>query len=101
MLHANLFLVGHQSYCLTEHLTGLEHLFLISVSLGLLENTPSQAPSDNTMQTEWSPKVGPLMTAWSSEVSPEAPHPEYPRPQLVREEWSSLNGIWEFDLIDQ
>ena len=71
------------------------------IKYGLKENTPSPAPSDNTMQTEWSPKVGPLMTAWSSEVSPEAPHPEYPRPQLVREEWSSLNGIWEFDLIDQ
>ena len=51
--------------------------------------------------TPWSPKVAPLMTAWSSEVSQEAPHPEYPRPQLVREEWASLNGIWEFDLIDE
>ena len=26
------------------------------------------------------------------------PRPEYPRPQLVREEWLNLNGEWEFEL---
>ena len=66
--------------------------------LGLLQNGPA---TPRAMEPDWSPKVGPLMTAWSSEVSREAPHPEYPRPQLVREDWASLNGIWEFDLIDE
>ena len=28
------------------------------------------------------------------------PRPEYPRPQLVREDWINLNGTWEFE-IDQ
>ena len=64
--------------------------------------THSQSESESVMsESEWSPKVAPLMTAWASEVSPEAPHPEYPRPQLVREEWASLNGIWDFDLIEE
>ena len=68
----------------------------------MIEQRPTQNPPDSAMDhTPWSPKVAPLMTAWSSEVSQEAPHPEYPRPQLVREEWASLNGIWEFDLIDE
>jgi len=22
--------------------------------------------------------------------------PEYPRPQLVREQWQNLNGLWEY-----
>lgn len=26
------------------------------------------------------------------------PRPEYPRPQMVRDEWVSLNGEWEFEL---
>ena len=49
----------------------------------------------------WTPKVAPLMTKWSSEVDPDGPHPEYPRPQLVREDWTSLNGLWDFDLIEE
>ena len=27
---------------------------------------------------------------------PEAPHPEYPRPKLVRSEWAPLNGLWDY-----
>jgi hypothetical protein len=44
----------------------------------------------------WKPAVGPLMTRWARAVSVTNPHPEYPRPQMVRKEWLSLNGIWEF-----
>lgn len=39
----------------------------------------------------------PLPTPWSADVDPENPLPEYPRPQLQRERWRSLNGIWEFE----
>ena len=38
----------------------------------------------------------PFPTPWSGYVDPEAPLPEYPRPQLRREEWLNLNGIWSF-----
>lgn len=38
------------------------------------------------------------MTRWAADVSPARVHPEYPRPQLVRERWLSLNGLWELDL---
>jgi len=33
-------------------------------------------------------------------AAPEIPRPEYPRPQFVREEWSNLNGVWEFAFDD-
>ncbi len=45
---------------------------------------------------EWKPAQGPLMTRWGQDVSPENAHPEYPRPQMVRRQWQSLNGLWQF-----
>ena len=38
----------------------------------------------------------PLSTPWTAEVGPDNALPEYPRPQLVRERWSNLNGVWEY-----
>ena len=49
----------------------------------------------------WQPGPAPLMTRWGREVNPatSAPHPEYPRPDLAREKWLSLNGLWQFGVI--
>jgi len=45
---------------------------------------------------DWQPAKGPLMTRWAKQVSQDNVHPEYPRPQMVREKWLNLNGLWEF-----
>lgn len=45
---------------------------------------------------EWAPQEGPLMTRWADKVTPETAHDEYPRPQMVRETWRNLNGLWEY-----
>jgi hypothetical protein len=45
---------------------------------------------------DWQPAKGPLMTRWAKEVSPDKVHPEYPRPQMVRKEWTNLNGLWDY-----
>ncbi|RVX40518.1 glycosyl hydrolase family 2 [Nonomuraea polychroma] len=37
-----------------------------------------------------------LRTQWAEDVNPDNPLPEYPRPQLVRDRWRSLNGTWQF-----
>ena len=42
------------------------------------------------------PKTPPLTTPWTGQVSTTNPLPEYPRPQMTRPEWQSLNGEWEF-----
>lgn len=38
----------------------------------------------------------PLSTAWTGSVSATNPLPDYPRPQLERSRWLSLNGQWEY-----
>ncbi len=45
---------------------------------------------------EWKLQPNPIYTPWAEQVNPEAPLPEYPRPQLVRSDWKSLNGLWEY-----
>jgi hypothetical protein len=45
---------------------------------------------------EWQPAQGPLMTRWAKDVSPDKVHPEYPRPQMVRKNWTNLNGLWDY-----
>jgi hypothetical protein len=43
----------------------------------------------------FAPKTPPLTTPWTNQVSTTNPLPEYPRPQLTRPDWQSLNGIWQ------
>ena len=44
----------------------------------------------------WQPLQAPLMTDWAQQVNPTNVLPEYPRPQMVRSNWMSLNGLWQF-----
>src|SRR5579871_5857875 len=46
----------------------------------------------------WQTANLPIMTRWEKEVLPQNVHPEYPRPQMVRKEWMSLNGLWDFSI---
>ncbi len=38
-----------------------------------------------------------LATPWADDFDPENPLPEYPRPQMTRDAWQNLNGIWQFE----
>jgi hypothetical protein len=37
-----------------------------------------------------------VITRWGRDLDPENPLPAYPRPQLVRDTWISLNGRWDY-----
>jgi len=54
------------------------------------------SPSMAADESAWKPAEGTLKTRWAAKVDPGAVHPEYPRPQLVREKWTNLNGLWEY-----
>jgi hypothetical protein len=49
----------------------------------------------------WKPAQGPLMTKWAKDVSPKNALKEYPRPQMVREDWQNLNGLWDYAITDK
>jgi len=44
----------------------------------------------------WQISENPLNTGWAQEVSPQNVHDEYPRPQMVRDQWKNLNGLWNY-----
>ena len=45
---------------------------------------------------EWIIKGENLLSKWANKVNPKAPLPEYPRPQMKRDNWLNLNGLWEY-----
>lgn len=46
---------------------------------------------------EWKPAGSKILTPWGEKVTAQQPHPEYPRPMLVRENnWQNLNGLWNY-----
>ena len=48
---------------------------------------------------DWKPAEGILLSKFAKDVDPNAPHPEYPRPQLVRGDWLNLNAGDSKDFI--
>jgi hypothetical protein len=51
-------------------------------------------------QSAWQPVNLKLPTRWSKEVGPTNALKEYPRPQLVRAQWTNLNGLWDYAVTD-
>lgn len=37
-----------------------------------------------------------ILSEWAENITPENVWQEYPRPQMVREQWQNLNGLWEY-----
>ena len=44
----------------------------------------------------WAPVPGHMMTKYAATVDPTSAWVEYPRPQLVRSQWTNLNGLWNY-----
>ncbi|KAK3986377.1 beta-galactosidase [Cladorrhinum sp. PSN332] len=62
---------------------------LCAAALGKAEDLRPRAPKEYKLQTP------PLDTPWTDKVG-RNPWPEYPRPQLRRDVWHNLNGIWTY-----
>ena len=66
--------------------------------------TPAAAPAETlpaaSAAAPWRPAEARLLTRWAADVRPDSVLAEYPRPQLVRPRWQSLNGLWEFAVVE-
>lgn len=56
-------------------------------------STAASSTPTATTATPYQLQVPPLDTPWTDKVGL-SPWPEHPRPQLKRESWQNLNGIW-------
>ena len=56
---------------------------------------PTGAPTGNPNPVPYQVKTPPLDTPWTYEVGTN-PWTKHPRPQLEREAWKNLNGIWTY-----
>lgn len=45
---------------------------------------------------QWAPASVPISSPWAASVTPTTAWPEYPRPQMVRDRWTNLNGLWRY-----
>jgi beta-galactosidase/beta-glucuronidase len=52
-----------------------------------------------TAQQSWQPVSGKIASPWAAQVTPAAPLSEYPRPQMVRGNWTNLNGLWQYAIL--
>lgn len=64
--------------------------------LGLAAPAAASGPASAAASPQWQRLTPPLSTPWTSQVSPTNALPEYPRPQLTRDKWQNLNGVWQF-----
>ncbi|TKA64881.1 hypothetical protein B0A55_09733, partial [Friedmanniomyces simplex] len=72
------------------------HSPLIAATLALCGVVSAlNAPRQTTNSTKYAVKTPPLTTPWTYEAGTN-PWPQYPRPQLQRSQWQSLNGIWTY-----
>ncbi|MGC4030771.1 MAG: hypothetical protein QM754_03345 [Tepidisphaeraceae bacterium] len=67
--------------------------------IGSILFAASALSSSVVLADVWKPAPSPLMTPWAEKVNPAAPLPEYPRPQLVRDQWTNLNGQWDYAIV--
>ena len=54
-----------------------------------------------TAAPSWKPAGDRILTTWGESLDPAHVHAEYPRPQMVRETWKSLNGFWKYAIVPQ
>ena len=45
---------------------------------------------------QWQRPENTMLTEWGAQITPENAWREYPRPQMVRAHWESLNGLWDY-----
>ncbi len=67
-------------------------IFLFSIALLALISVSCTRKNE----INWKPAENPILTKWTSDVDPLKPWLQYPRPDMVRNAWMNLNGLWNY-----
>jgi beta-galactosidase/beta-glucuronidase len=68
----------------------MRKFLFVGFLVGLLNLANAQA---------WKPAGDKIKTQWAEKVDAANPLSEYPRPQMVRDQWQNLNGQWDYAII--
>ena len=90
-------------------LAGAAVLALVAAMPALAQNTPPK-PRNSVTGTAGATApdaaakggpayAGPITTKWGKAVTPANAWRSYPRPQMVREAWQNLNGLWDYAIV--
>jgi Glycosyl hydrolases family 2/Glycosyl hydrolases family 2, sugar binding domain/Chitobiase/beta-hexosaminidase C-terminal domain/Glycosyl hydrolases family 2, TIM barrel domain/PA14 domain len=52
-------------------------------------------------EINWKIAENPIVTKWSQDVDPLKPWLQYPRPDMVRNAWINLNGLWDYAITQK
>jgi hypothetical protein len=52
-------------------------------------------------EIHWKIAENPIVTKWSQDVDPLKPWLQYPRPDMVRNAWINLNGLWDYAITQK
>lgn len=55
-------------------------------------------PVKGFTQSSWKMQPVAIQSRWAKEVSPTNALAAYPRPQMVRADWTNLNGLWDYGI---
>ena len=69
-----------------------KRIWLVTLTAFLLFNL------SNAQDKTWKPIEGKITSQWGATINPENVLPEYPRPQMIRENWQNLNGLWNYTI---
>ncbi|MGV3603910.1 MAG: glycoside hydrolase family 2 protein [Dyadobacter fermentans] len=72
----------------------------VVLSLGIVLGS-LYGPAFAQQTTDWKYVQGKIVTPWAEKVVAQNPHPEYPRPQMVRQNWQNINGLWNYAIVPQ